>query len=117
MAIEVQFYGAVAYIAVFLALGYYFKRNPPAKINWIYGYRTRRSMANPRVWNAANRYWTRIFFHWQGITFLIPIATFFLFPTYTFMVSVLGHSLFIVITMPATEIYLDKYFDKNGNPK
>lgn len=117
MTDDVQFYTAVAYIAVCIALGYYFKRNPPAKINWFYGYRTRRSMANQEVWDTSNHYWTHIFFYWQWYTFLIPIASFFLFPNYTFIVSVLGHSLFVVATMPATEIYLDKHFDKKGNPK
>ncbi len=117
MATNVQFYGAIAYIVIFLAIGYYFKRNPPGKINWLYGYRTRRSMSNQNVWDAANRYWTHIFFHWQWFTFLFPLISFFIFPTYIFMITVLGHSALLIITMPATEIYLDKHFDKNGNPK
>ncbi|HBR55020.1 MAG TPA: hypothetical protein DEA82_12885 [Flavobacteriaceae bacterium] len=117
MASDVQLYGAFAYILVFLVLGYLFKKNPPRKISWFYGYRTRRSMANQKVWDAANRYWSHIFYYWQWYTFLIPIVVFILYPEYTFITTVLGHAFFIVCTMPATELYLDKHFDKNGNPK
>ncbi|MDX1462880.1 MAG: SdpI family protein [Marinirhabdus sp.] len=117
MESDVQLYGGLAYIAVFIVLAYYFKKKPPKQINWIYGYRTRRSMANQEVWDAANAYWTSIFYRWQWYFLLFPLIVFLLFPDYNFIVTVIAHSLLIICTMPATEIYLDKNFDKNGNPK
>ncbi|MFH6602884.1 SdpI family protein [Maribacter algicola] len=38
-----------------LPLAWYYKEHPPKNINWLYGYRTKRSMANQEVWEYANR--------------------------------------------------------------
>ncbi len=40
---------------VFLASGLLMVKFPPAKINPIYGYRTRRSMQSPEAWRYAQR--------------------------------------------------------------
>lgn len=37
-------------------LGYYFWKNPPKKINKIYGYRTPRSMKSQEAWDYANKH-------------------------------------------------------------
>ena len=39
---------------LFLVLGFYYLKKPPKKINHLYGYRTRRSMANQEIWDFAN---------------------------------------------------------------
>ncbi|AUZ25665.1 hypothetical protein C1T28_19605 [Bacillus subtilis] len=36
--------------------GILIKLFPPKSINSVYGYRTRRSMSDPSLWNEANRY-------------------------------------------------------------
>ncbi len=36
--------------------GILIKQFPPKSINSVYGYRTRRSMSDQRLWNEANRY-------------------------------------------------------------
>lgn len=36
-------------------IGAHLRRNPPKTINWVYGYRTTRSMSSPEAWDYANR--------------------------------------------------------------
>ena len=74
-------------------------------------------MANQKIWDAANNYWTHIFYKWPWFTLLIPIPLLLSFPKHLFFGPVLGHALAVILTVPATELYLDKHFDKNGNPK
>lgn len=40
-----------------ILFGVLFFRCPPEDINKVYGYRTRRSMADQSAWNFAQRYW------------------------------------------------------------
>lgn len=40
--------------ACMLVLGQIWKSAPPGKINWAYGYRTRRSMASKAAWDFAH---------------------------------------------------------------
>lgn len=50
--------------AAVLSMGLMFKLRPPRHINWLYGYRTKRSMASQEAWDAAHRMggqmWTAI---------------------------------------------------------
>lgn len=39
-----------------IIVGILIKQFPPKSINSVYGYRTRRSMSDQRLWNEANRY-------------------------------------------------------------
>ncbi len=41
---------------IFWIGGLYFEKYPPKKINWLYGYRTKRSMRNIEVWTFAQAY-------------------------------------------------------------
>ena len=41
---------------IFLVLGTIFYFFPPKKINWLYGYRTSRSMKNQENWRFAQKY-------------------------------------------------------------
>lgn len=47
-----------------IVLGLIMKNHPPKKINWLYGYRTRRSMRNIETWQFAHFYlgdiWVRV---------------------------------------------------------
>jgi len=36
-------------------IGALFKKNPPKRVNWFYGYRTSRSMKSQEAWDYANR--------------------------------------------------------------
>lgn len=45
-----------------IVVGYLFKKNPPTTVNWIYGYRTKRSMASKEAWIFAQRYFGELWF-------------------------------------------------------
>ncbi|GAB3831887.1 SdpI family protein [Hymenobacter jeollabukensis] len=44
-----------------LLMGWVTKYRPPKQINWLYGYRTARSMRTPAAWHEANTYFARYF--------------------------------------------------------
>ncbi len=51
---------------VLIALtGYYFKNNPPKKINKMMGYRTKRSMKSQASWDFAQVYSSGLLFTWS----------------------------------------------------
>ena len=54
-----------------MIFGVVFMKYPPEDINNIYGYRTRRSMKDPRMWGFAQRYWGRCAFY-TGLAGLVP---------------------------------------------
>ena len=45
--------------------GYYFKNNPPKKINKMMGYRTKRSMKSQASWDFAQVYSAGLLFTWS----------------------------------------------------
>lgn len=45
-----------------IVVGYLFKKNPPTTVNWIYGYRTKRSMASKEAWIFAQCYFGELWF-------------------------------------------------------
>jgi len=46
--------------AVMIGCGIWFMKKPPSKINFLSGYRTRRSMMNRNTWDYAQRYCGRV---------------------------------------------------------
>jgi len=59
------------YLSMFLPFliiaitGYYFKKNPPKKINMLMGYRTKRSMQSQEAWDFAQVYSSGLLFTWS----------------------------------------------------
>ena len=101
-----------------LAMGWYWKVKPPKKINWFYGYRTRRSMANQQVWEYANKIGAKMLLGIGWGSLLLSLLGYFLFPNFKGIVA----SFFIVIISIAVGMFwceteLNKHFDKNGKPK
>lgn len=45
--------------------GYYFKNNPPRKINRMMGYRTKRSMKSQEAWDFSQVYSSSLMFTWS----------------------------------------------------
>lgn len=98
-----------------LGLSGYYKKYPPKKINQFYGFRTRKTMANQEIWDAANKrnaqdlwkfalYLT--IFSIMLIVFRVPYAVF----------IHLGAMLIgLAIAIHASIRYIDKHFDKKGN--
>ncbi|WP_062056627.1 SdpI family protein [Sediminicola sp. YIK13] len=101
-----------------VAFGYYWQLRPPKKINWFYGYRTRRSMANQQIWDFANKVGAEMLIRVGIVTLAISILCYFLLPesagiVISFFIFIIG----IGVGMYWCETKINRYFDKNGNPK
>lgn len=103
---------------IMLATGLYTQRKPPAKINPIYGYRTRRSRINQDTWDFAQLYSAKVMIK-SGI-FLVVLAAL------GFALRIPAHkawyfagifiSLFVpMLTVFYTESALKRTFDEQGN--
>lgn len=55
---------------IMIGVGALWKKHPPKKINWAYGYRTKMSMKNEETWKFAHSYHANIWF-WGGIFLLV----------------------------------------------
>lgn len=110
--------------AILLGLGRHFYHHPPQKINYIWGYRTKRSMQNQETWAFAHHYYGK-----QAVLFckfLLPLSVIAMLPTYRQSVDLIGLISAIVCTVQIfvlfaliglTEHALKKAFDENGRPK
>jgi len=89
---------------------------PPKKINYIYGYKTKRSMRNMETWKEAHLYSGKLLSVF-GILFLILtyILPFMYSQNTTIMVTLLGFLFTMIITMVLTEIRLHKIIKKGNN--
>ncbi|PKA83056.1 SdpI/YhfL family protein [Ulvibacter sp. MAR_2010_11] len=114
---EEQLIASILYCTLIFVMSVIFKKFPPKEINSLYGYRTRRSMSNKVIWKSANVYATLYMLHISLWSFVIPCLVYFIFPEQNFMITVFGNTLLIFSVMWSTEKYLNKHFDKNGNPK
>ncbi len=106
---------------IILILGLIFK-NASTKINYIYGYRTVRSMKNQDTWEFANKYSGSINIK-MGIIFtiiglVISLITMNQGKTVQGIVMIIWVTVLtiaIIATIPPVEKALKKNFDDNGN--
>lgn len=102
---------------LFVLLALFYVKKPPAKINNLYGYRTRRSMKNQDIWKAANAYSSKSFLSIAILVLVIGIALCF----FDFNLRVLLQLSILLLGLGysvwQTEVYLNTHFDKDGNPK
>ncbi len=108
---------------VMLLFGRAFLKKAPKEINYVFGYRTSRSMKNRDTWEFAHRYCGRIW--WIiGVTLIpIVIATMLCFigadnntVGYVGVAILMLPLLFIILSIVLTERALKNAFDHNGNP-
>ena len=108
--------------AIMIGFGLMFIKRPPKTVNYLFGYRTTRSMKNQDTWAFAHQYCGRLWFRW-GLA-LLPV-------TLVVMLLLLGRSedtvgtvggLFCLVqAVPLvgcifpTEAALKRTFDKDGN--
>jgi uncharacterized membrane protein len=111
---EDQLWFALGYCLFLLLMMLAFRKFPPKKINWFYGYRTRRSMANEEVWKVANTYSMEKMVQFCLYSFAVPLVCYFIFPEWNFVITVIIHTVLVILVIPVTENHLNKYFDKNG---
>jgi len=98
--------------------GLIWKKYPPKKINLIYGYKTRRTMANQKVWDYANKVGAQMFIYVGSISALVSLICYTFFPT---PLSILIGSVLVLVWLGIgiywCETKLNERFDKNGDPK
>ena len=102
---------------LFLLLAFYYLKKPPKKINYLYGYRTRRSMANQEIWDFANRQSAKDFWYVAIATMGIGIVLLPFDIPLKVLIQVFVLLVGLAISVWHTEKEIDKYFDKNGNKK
>jgi len=104
-----------------IGFGNYFKKQPPKEINYIFGYRTARSMKSKETWDFAHRHMGRIWSVCGWIVLLVSVIP---------MLVVIGKDidtigwvgaaasliqiLVMMGTIIPTEIALKKNFDEDG---
>ncbi|MDO5410522.1 MAG: SdpI family protein [Lachnospiraceae bacterium] len=107
-----------------ICLGRYFTGKAPAKINYVFGYRTSRSMKNEDTWKFAHQYFGRLWH--KGGLFLLVVTVLAMLPVYGKSIdfvggyaSVLCILQMVVMMFPIflTESALKKNFDQEGNRK
>lgn len=107
-----------------LATGLVFSRWTPKSINYLFGYRTRRSMINQETWNFANRTMGRIWITWS-LLLLIPsiLVLFFLktrveqnLETWIVVLTLVQLAVLILSIIPV-ERALKAKFDDKGRPR
>jgi len=101
----------------FIIGGVLWKVYPPKKINYLYGYRTRRSMSNQQIWNYANTIGAKMFLYLGISLFVLSFLAYILIPEKSPMIALFAMLVGVGIGMYWCETQLDKRFDKNGNPK
>jgi uncharacterized membrane protein len=103
----------VALAAVLMGMMLLFKKNPPKKINHIYGYRTSRSMRSQESWELANRHSVDLMVKWSFATTAVQILAYLIWGGVVaiFVASVMYVVLCIGV-MISTERLLKRRFDE-----
>ncbi len=101
-------------------IGACFKKNPPKRVNWLYGYRTARSMKSQEAWDYAHRrmgeVWWRTGLVVGGVSVLI--ATFRWRDLETVSLWLLGFQMLAMLfTIVIIERDLRRMFDSEGCPR
>ena len=110
--------------AVMLVFGFLFTKKAPKNINYIFGYRTARSMKNENTWEFAHKYLGKI---WVKTAFaLSPVALvpmFFVIEKSKDTVGTVGMVIcyfevaVLLLSIIPAERALKKNFDQNGERK
>ena len=104
-----------------LFFGWLLFRKTPKEINYVYGYRTKRSMMNEETWKFANQYFGKVWYLCGLISVpLSVIAIALVFGNGPGTVGTIGGIITMLQMIPLvgaiipTEIALKKNFDENG---
>lgn len=105
-------------------IGIWFEKKPPAGINAVTGYRTKRSMKSQEAWDFAQRYMGRI---WKKagivleiVSVVVSVAMYGMSEDgigYTSVVLIHVQLAILLISIYPVEKALKKNFDDNGKPK
>ena len=80
-----------------VGIGVLFQKKPPKKINSVYGYRTKRSMASQAAWDFAHQVCGRV---WRrcGVV-MLPVSVLLLLPVFGRDVAVVGIWACVLVTV------------------
>ena len=112
----VFFLSATAPGLVLTFISWIYKVHPPKSINYLYGYRTRRSMRNQDTWDFANFIGAKMML-WVGIsTFIAGVIAYFNTPSWAMGISTFFLIVAVFVGIFWCERQLGINFDKNGRP-
>ena len=107
-----------------LFFGWLLFRKTPKEINYVYGYRTKRSMMNEETWRFANQYFGKVWYLCGLISVPLSVTAIALvLGKGTETVGTIGGIITMLQMIPLvgaiilTEIALKKNFDENGSRK
>ena len=110
--------GVLSPSLIVILAGLIWQQFPPKKINYLYGYRTQRSMKNQQTWDYANRIGPVMFIKTGSYLLLISVLAYWLSePTEAILISGLTLVVGLIAGVIACERKLEKRFDAEGNPK
>ena len=108
---------ALGYCIFMLIIFFVYFKYPPKKINYFYGYRTRRSMQNNETWSFANKYAAKLLINFSIYSLFIPLFLYFLYPENNFIITIIIHTTLILSVLYFTELQLKIKFKKEENHK
>lgn len=111
------FFSAILTSLILVGFGIYWQRFPPKKINYFYGYRTRRSMANQEIWNYSNALGALMFIYLGALSLLGTLVFYMVVPEWSVFTNIFLVLVGLAIGMFWCETQISKKFDRNGKPK
>ena len=108
------FIGATAPSLLLMIFALFYRAYPPKNINFIYGYRTWKSMRNQETWDFGNKIGAKMMFFVGVSTLTVGTATYFISPNWALGVSLF----FLVVAMFVGIFWCERqfrfHFDKSG---
>ena len=91
-----------------LGFGKFFRDNPPEEINYVFGYRTKRSMKNNETWLFAQKKMGNIWFKWGKYFALFTVVSMLL--LFNKSEEVIGNMTLLIMTVNTTGLLVPIYF-------
>ncbi len=98
-----------------LIIGILSKLLPPKKINYLYGYRTKRAMRSDESWKVANSLAFNLFIFIGLVSIIAGILSFLYFPETR--ITEISTVAMLLCIFPVIEYHLIASFDKDGKRK
>ena len=105
---------------IMISVGLCWRKHPPKKINFIYGYRTSRSMASAESWRFAHIHFAKTWLVAGSVLFPLTVVIMLLFRVH-YEIAAMGimgvQLLATFLSIVPTERALKAAFDEHGNPR
>ena len=108
---------------IMIIFGKVFSKTAPKNINYLFGYRTNRSMKSQETWNFAHKVIGKIWWIWGIVILIVSVVVLILFVGAdndtignASCIIIFAQLIFLFITIFFVERKLKKNFDDDGNP-